>query len=167
MASQTGAAKAKEREVVSSVFIEENQQQLFDRWHSRVERKAYELYLEGGSGQGNDLANWLQAESEMLAKAPDIRELSSWFTVNIPVAGFAPADVKVAVDADRALVAGENRQSEERTNAEDDRSFRDSFFLIAKWPKPVDPKTATAYVKNETLTLTVKRAWQADNKSES
>jgi HSP20 family molecular chaperone IbpA len=167
MANQTGVAKAKEKEAVSSVFIEQDQQQLFDRLHSSVERRAYELYLEGGSSQGNDLANWLQAESEMLAKAPEIRELSSWFTLNIPVAGFAPADVKVAVDADRGLVAGDNRQSEGRMDADDGRSSRDSFFLIAKWPKPVDPETATAYVKNETLTLTVKRSAPAANNSAS
>ena len=160
MANQTGAAKGKEKEAVSSVFIEQDQQLLFDRLRSSIERRAYELYLEGGSS-GSDLANWLQAESEMLARAPEIRELSSWFTLNIPVAGFAPADVKVAVDAHCGLVAGENRQSQGRMNAEDDRDSRDSFFLIAKWPKPVDPKTATAYVKNETLTLTVKRAMQA------
>jgi HSP20 family molecular chaperone IbpA len=64
-------------------------------------------------------------------------------------------------------VAGENRQSEGRMKADDGRSSRDSFFLIAKWPKPVDPKTATAYVKNETLTLTVKRSAPAANNSAS
>jgi HSP20 family molecular chaperone IbpA len=167
MANQTGAAKAKENEAVSSVFIEPDRQQLADRLHRGVAQRAFELYSDGGGTHGNDLENWLRAESEMLSKVPEIRELSLWFTVNIRVAGFAPADIKVAMDEQRGIVAGEDRPVGGRTSASDGGHSRDSFFLIADWPSPVDPATATAYIKNETLTLTVKRAAPGENKQTS
>jgi HSP20 family molecular chaperone IbpA len=162
MASQTGAAKAKKTEVVSSVFVEPDQQSLLDRLHRDVARRAFELSLDGGAAAGNDLENWLRAESEILSKPPVIRELSSWFTLNIPVEGFAPRDIKVAIDKDRGIVAGENRQADEGATSSD--GSRDSFYIVADWPSPVDPTTATAFIKNETLTLTVKRAVHGDNK---
>ncbi|MGO9402834.1 MAG: DUF2934 domain-containing protein [Terriglobales bacterium] len=31
----------------------------------RIRRRAYELYEERGKGDGNELADWLQAESEV------------------------------------------------------------------------------------------------------
>jgi HSP20 family molecular chaperone IbpA len=161
MANQTGAAKAKE--TVSSVSIQHDPQQLHERLQNNVARRAYELYLEGGCSDGNDFANWLQAESEIFSKVPEIRELSSWFTVRVPVAGFAPADVHVATDHSCAIVVGDNQT----TRSGDASTSRASLFMIADWPRAVDPATATAYIKNEALILTVKRAPDPDDRSTS
>jgi len=35
-----------------------------------IARRAYEIYLERGSGPGRDLDDWLRAEQELKAKAP-------------------------------------------------------------------------------------------------
>jgi HSP20 family molecular chaperone IbpA len=161
MANQTGVAKAKE--TVSSVSIHHDPQQLQERLQDNVARRAYKLYLEGGRREGNDFANWLQAESEIFSKVPEIRELSSWFTVSVPVAGFAPDDVHVATDHSRAIVVGDHQHA----GSDGGSTSRDSLFVIADWPLPVDPATATAYIKNEALILTVKRAREPDERSTS
>lgn len=38
--------------------------------HEQVELRAYELYVQGGCVDGNDMQNWLQAESELREMAP-------------------------------------------------------------------------------------------------
>jgi hypothetical protein len=37
--------------------------------HEQIELRAYELYVLGGCVDGNDVQNWLQAESELLETA--------------------------------------------------------------------------------------------------
>lgn len=39
--------------------------------HEAIERRAYEIYTEGGSIDGNDVANWLAAEEELMARAEE------------------------------------------------------------------------------------------------
>ncbi len=36
--------------------------------HYQIEMKAYEIWLSNGSKHGDDIANWLQAENEVLAQ---------------------------------------------------------------------------------------------------
>ena len=38
---------------------------LWPRVEDRIRNRAYELYLEGGKQEGHDIADWLQAESEV------------------------------------------------------------------------------------------------------
>lgn len=35
--------------------------------HQRIERRAYELYVQRGNESGSELEDWLQAEEEILA----------------------------------------------------------------------------------------------------
>lgn len=39
--------------------------------HEQIELRAYELYVLGGCVDGNDVQNWLQAESELLEAAQE------------------------------------------------------------------------------------------------
>jgi Protein of unknown function (DUF2934) len=36
-----------------------------------IERRAYEIYVERGSVDGNDMADWLAAEEELMARAAE------------------------------------------------------------------------------------------------
>ena len=36
--------------------------------HEEIELRAYQIYVERGGAQGNDLEDWLQAESELIEK---------------------------------------------------------------------------------------------------
>ena len=105
------------------------------------------------------MTHWLQAESEVLRRIPDIREAASWYTVNVPLPGFAAEQIHVNVDAARALVAAEKTQSSDGRGGDGMRTrMEESVYLVASWPSAVDPATASAYLKNESLMLTAKRA---------
>jgi hypothetical protein len=44
---------------------------LWPRVEDRIRNRAYELYLEGGKQEGRDIADWLQAESEVQNEKTD------------------------------------------------------------------------------------------------
>lgn len=148
MASQTAATRSKD--LASPITVHKgHHQHIVDRANEAITRRAYALYLASGSTDGQDLAHWLQAESELLTRIPDIRETSSWYTVNAPLQGFAPEQIQVGVDDNSTMIVAERQQG---------AANQESVFLVANWPSAVDPGTASAYVKDENLTLTVKRA---------
>ena len=103
------------------------------------------------------MRHWLQAESEILSKIPEIRETSSSYTVNAPVQGFKPEDIYVGVDANRTLILAEKQESADGRKGQESGFSRESLFLAAEWPMPVDPETASAQIKGGNLILTVKR----------
>jgi hypothetical protein len=37
-------------------------------FHERIRRRAYELYEQRGRGEGNEIGDWLRAESEVAQK---------------------------------------------------------------------------------------------------
>ena len=48
--------------------------------------------------------------------------------------------------------------SADENQSESSNSSSESVYFQASWPSEVDPATASAYLKNDSLTLTVKRA---------
>jgi HSP20 family molecular chaperone IbpA len=155
MSSQTGAVTA--RDVFTTIPINHENRRVVDKLKEKIARRAYELFERDGNADGDDLRHWLQAESELLGKVPEIRETSSSYSVNIPVQGFKPEEIYVGVDASRALILAEKEASSDVGKGRDAGFSHESLFLAANWPKAVDPATASAQVKNGTLLLSVKR----------
>jgi len=159
MSSQTGTVTA--NDFSTTLPINRENRRLVDSLHEKVARRAYELYERGGRVDGDDLRYWLQAESELLAKVPEVRESLALYTVNVPIQGFKPEEVYVGVDANRAILLAEKRESIDGREAQESGFIRESLFLAANWPTAVDPATASAQIRNGNLTLTAKRAMPA------
>lgn len=62
--------------------------------HEAIERRAYEIYIETGSVDGNDVANWLAAEEELLARAEEAEAAKV-----APAADLRPAPMRKSVTA--------------------------------------------------------------------
>lgn len=58
-----------------------------------IERRAYEIYLERGSVEGNDMADWLAAEEELMARADEAE------VAKAPAADLRPAPMRKSVTA--------------------------------------------------------------------
>ena len=157
MASQTAATKARESSIPVAVPVRKKSQGIKDQANDAVARRAYSIFLADGSSNGRDLEHWLRAESEVLTRVPDVRESSAGYTVNVPLQGFTPEQIQVGVDENGAIIVANKTQSNEKQDGGDWTS-EESVYLFANWPKPVDPSSASAYVKSDGLTLTVKRA---------
>jgi HSP20 family molecular chaperone IbpA len=155
MASQTAATRMRDGAVPVPVHKECNH--LKDRANDAVARRAYSFYLADGATDGQALQHWLRAESEVVTRVPDIRENSSGYTVNVPLQGFRPEQIQVDVSEKGAVIAAEKTEGGDRQPS-GDWSSEESVFMLADWPRAVDPSSASAYVKSDGLTITVKRA---------
>jgi len=154
--AQTGTVRSKDNS--SSVQIHKKNHQLANRANEAVARRAYALFLADGGGNGHDLRHWLQAESEVLTRVPEIRESDSWYTVNTPLPGFSPEQVNVGIDANQAVIVADKSHSTDQQHGKPAATGEESVFLMVEWPSAVDPDTASAYIRNDSLTLTVKQA---------
>jgi HSP20 family molecular chaperone IbpA len=156
MASQSAATTSKDTS--SSIPVNSARDKVHDRVRDRIASRAYDLYQQNGNQDGQDMRHWLQAESEILNQVPEIRESGSWYTVNIPLRGFAAGEVQISVEPRVAIVAAEKQQVTPSAPERGSDVLQQTIFTRAEWPEEVDPGTASAYLKNGVMTLTVKRA---------
>ena len=156
MSSQSAATPSKSSP--SPIPVNSAIHQVYDRVRERIARRAYDLYQQDGNQPGQDMRHWLQAESEILSDVPEIRESGSWYTINVPLRGFAANEVQVSVEPRRAIVAAEKQEVTASEPGRPSNVLEQAVFARAKWPIDVDPATASAYLTNGVLTLTVKRA---------
>jgi hypothetical protein len=120
----------------------------------RISERAYELYDNAGRPQGRHEEDWLQAEREVLQRLTQVRESGSWVIANLYVPNIPAEGFRLLISEERALVEVEEPAAT-RKPAAGCREQQFSFYTV-HWPAPVDPATASAYVKNGTLTLEVK-----------
>jgi len=146
------------KETPIPIAVHSFSQDVYGSIHNRISDRAYQLYEQSGGNQGEDIRHWLQAESEILSRVPDVRESGSWFTVNIPIPGSAPSDLHISLEPTHAIIAVENFQKSADVQTSGANSNQLGAFKLVKWPGEVDPATASAYFQNHILNLTVKRA---------
>jgi HSP20 family molecular chaperone IbpA len=155
MSSRSAATTSKDP--ASSIPINSAKDRVHHRIKERIQNRAYDIFQQNGNHHGDDMRHWLQAESEVLATVPEIRESGPWYTINVPLRGFAPSEVQLCVEPQYALLAAEKEQASGGEPATSSDVFGQVTFISAKWPDDVDPATASAYLKNGVLTLTVKK----------
>ena len=105
-----------------------------------------------------NLFHWLQAESEILTRIPEIHQTDSSFSVVAPLDGFNPEEISITVEPNRAIILADKQTSSDGNGSDTSRSSRESVFFTTDWPDQVEPSTATAQFKEGNLILTVKRA---------
>jgi HSP20 family molecular chaperone IbpA len=156
--SAATAATTATKDAPTSIPVNHPPRRAVDSLNEKVSRRAYELCERNGARPGDDWQHWLQAESEILSQIPEVREVSNSYAVNVPVQGFQPDEICITIDANRAIIRADKQQSTGAEGSSDSNFTQEALFLAASWPYAVDPDSATAQLKNGTLTLTVKRA---------
>jgi HSP20 family molecular chaperone IbpA len=150
----TAATGAKQGSIAEmpNVVSGGNKDALLEQFRSSVAKRAYKLFEELGRVDGNDVSHWLRAEEEVCMRLPEVQQSGSWFTVSAPLVGVPADQIKVSVEQDGALIAAE--KNEETA----DSTAHESMFYAVRWPESVSPETASAYLKNGTLTLVARKA---------
>lgn len=121
----------------------------------RIAERAYQLYEQSGYQPGDDQRHWFRAEAEVVQRTLAVRESGSWIAVNGELPTVSPDEVQIYVDERRVLVRTQKRDT--RTGAESRGDARLDIFLAADLHVDVEPETAAAALKNERLSLTVKK----------
>jgi HSP20 family molecular chaperone IbpA len=137
------------------ILSREDGQGFLDEFNDLVSRRAYELFDQAGRFDGNDVAHWLQAEKELAAPLPDVRESEDSFSANVPLPEVTVGGVKVYATEDRALVYAE---SGPRGNSDSHYETSHFIYCMIRWPEIVDPASCQAELGDDNLTITVRKA---------
>ena len=132
---------------------------IFDRVEkltNEVSRRAFEIFEGNGKVWGHDLADWFQAESELLHPVHvDISEKDNDVTVRAEVPGFTEKDLKVSVDGRRLTITGKRESKEERKEKNVVYTDRcsDQILRVIDLPAEVSSEKVEATLKNGMLEL--------------
>ena len=156
----------------ANVTVNPEDRRRYSNFSSKVANRAYELYQQNGSSHGDDLYHWLQAESEVLTRIPEIQQTDSTYSVVTPLDGFSAEDISVTVEPNRALILADKQHAAPEGFDHDQAqgagfSSLHSAYFVTDWPGTVDPSTATAQFKQGNLVLTVRRAASSSNSDQS
>ena len=136
-----------------------------DRIHNLIERRAFELFDHGGRFLGRDLADWFQAEAELLHPVHlEIDESEEALTVRAEVPGFAAKELDIHVEPRRLTVAGKHEhKNEESKNGKTIYSelCAEEILRSVHLSSAVEPSKVNATLKDGILTIELPKVTSA------
>ena len=128
-----------------------------ERIHNLIERRAFEIFDHGGRFIGRDLADWFQAEAELLHPIHlEIGESEEALTVRAEVPGFAAKELDIHVEPRRLTIAGKHEhKKEENKNGKTIYSelCAEEIIRSVDLPAAVEPSKVNATLKDGILSI--------------
>jgi HSP20 family protein len=138
-------------------FVFDRFQQVYDT----IAKRAFEIFDNNGRWFGNDLSDWLRAESEILHPVHlEIAETENALTVRAEVPGFTAKELDICVEADRLTIYGKHEIKEESTKGKtiySDQCAKEIFRSV-ELPVDVDSTKVNATLKDGILRLELPKA---------
>lgn len=159
MATSKPALSSKTTPAIAPKIISEaDEREAFDQMLQRhVAERAYRLFEESNAAHGKDQEHWLQAESEILQHGMEIRESGSWLSISASVPDASGGNLDIYLEANRAIVHGQKTSQQQDTSAGTRTFSQQDFFLKSDLSAEIDPSTASAALKDQKLTIMVKK----------
>ena len=133
----------------------------FEDFHRQIEQRASEISKENGLNGGDDLDNWLKAESEFLHPAPlDIEESDSEYVVRVEVPGFQEQEIEVAADPDQVIISAQHTSESEHKKGKTVRTEQRSNSICRSFslPSNIDPHNISKHVSHGVLEIRLPKA---------
>ena len=127
----------------------------------KISERARLIFEQSGSMPGNDQANWLQAESEILRPGFEVLESATWLTLKAPIPDISGEDIQIVVRPKRVTVHAWQTEKLQNPVAPAERNEAE-IFLAANLAAEVHPPSAAASFRDRTLRVMVKKR-QPDN----
>lgn len=125
-----------------------------------VRRRAFELFRLRGSQPGNELADWLAAEREILqGPEAELRDAKDLYEVEVKLPGFASDDIEVAATSDEVVVHAAAEREMERSDdyaTWTEYGSRDVFRRFAL-PEAIDAEKVTADFEDGVLRVRARK----------
>jgi HSP20 family molecular chaperone IbpA len=150
----------KAQEAKPEILSREHGRGFLEEFNNLVARRAYDLFEQDGRVDGNHLAHWLDAERQLAAPLPDVRESADSFTAAISLSDVPVGNAKVYATEDRAIIYAEKDLP---GNADGPYQIRESTYYMIRWPEIVDPATCSAEIDDQNLTIRVRKAESPSN----
>ena len=128
-------------------------QKIEEALHQRLAERAYALYEESGRQGGNDQKNLLQAKSEIV-QSLEMHKSGTWVSLTASMPGTSADGIRVHVATNRVIVNAEKIADASQAESAGHNISR---FFVADLDLELDPSTATASFKDQTLNLMVKK----------
>ena len=135
-------------------------QQVYDS----IARRAFEIFDANGRWFGNELDDWLLAESEILHPVHlELAESDDSLTVRAEVPGFSTKEVEINVEPRRLTITGKHEAKEEGKKGKTIYSERcaKEILRIIDLPAEVDSSKVTATLKDGILSIELPKAAHA------
>ena len=124
--------------------------------HQTICERAYLLFEQSGRKPGNEEANWLRAESEILRSGLQLREPGSWVALSASIPDASGQDMQIVVRPTRVIVRAQE-SSDEQDSSERAKQNKREIFLAANLSVEVDPPSAAASFRDHNLHLMIRK----------
>jgi len=135
----------------------EKLEQIYDS----IAKRAFEIFNNNGRSFGNELSDWLQAESEILHPVHlEIAETDDALNVQAEVPGFTAKELNIQVEGTRLTIAGKHESKEESTKGRTIYSevCAKEILRSVELPSAVDGTRVNAVLKNGVLHIELPKA---------
>ena len=140
-------------------FVAEHEAEEFEQTiQGKIGDRARLLFEESGCAPGNDEANWLRAESEILSSGLQVRESGSWVAINASLPEASARGVQILVRPKRVIVRARRRAEAEDLSTEGTKSDQEEILLATSLNIEVQPPSAVASFKDRNLKLMIKKS---------
>jgi HSP20 family molecular chaperone IbpA len=130
-----------------------------DKVRHSVSQRAYDIYQNSGSQDGNDYEHWVQAENEVLQRGIDVRESGSWLAFNASIPDGSADNVEVCLTPTNVTVHAEKTQPVNAPGGNAEEVTQREIFLTHDLNMEIEPATASATLKDQKLTIMVKKRY--------
>ena len=147
--------------------IHSDEKSAFDRIqkaYDSIAKRAFEIFDNNGRWLGHELADWIQAESEILHPVHlEIAETDDALSVRAEVPGFTTKELDINVEPRRLTIAGKHEAREEKKKGKTIYSEHCAQEILRSvdLPADVDGSKATATLKDGVLNLELPKAAHA------
>jgi HSP20 family protein len=124
-----------------------------------ISQRAYDIYQNSGSQDGNDYEHWIQAENEVLQRGIEVRESGSWLAFNASIPEGSADDVEICLTPTSITVHAEKNQSINTAEGNAQEVREREIFLAHDLNTEIEPATASATLKDQKLTIMVKKRY--------
>jgi HSP20 family protein len=161
MSPQTAAQPAKESiQVRQTSPMLDRMQQTYDS----IARRAFELFENNGRWFGNEVDDWLRAESELLHPMHlEIKESEDELLIRAEVPGFSTKELEINVEANKLTIFGKHEAQEDRKKARTIYCERCASEILRSvyLPVEVDASKGSANLKDGILTIELPKSARA------
>ena len=140
-----------------------------DQLHTAISRRAYDLFRNRGDLWGNSLADWFNAERQLVWKpAIELRQKDGQFEVLAATPGVEAKDLDVQVTPEDILIKAEihHEHKPQEGSVQVCEFTEGQLFRSVHFPEMVDPDSVTAEYRNGMLRITASIAKAAAKKVE-
>ncbi len=163
MTPQTAVQPVKTSAVVKPTETE-NVLDRFQEVYDSIAKRAFEIFDNNGRYNGNEMSDWLQAESEILHPVHlEIAETEEALRVRAEVPGFTAKELDIRVEGNRLTISGKHESKDEATKGKTIYSEQcaKEIFRSVDLPADVDGTRVNATLKDGILNLELPKAPQA------